>query len=307
MPRTPHGKLDGLVVFAAVADSGSFTAAADRLGMTKASVSQQVGRLEAHLGISLFSRTTRQVRLTDPGRTLYEEVAPALRTLQDALVQAGSVDSRLSGTIRLTAPVDHATQSVTPAIAEFARQHPQVVFDLHTSDRVVDLVAEGIDLAIRLGALRDSSLRASKLGSFEQRVAASPAYLRRYGVPATPADLATHQWIEFSLMRTPLTWTFVSGNQEAVRVRMKACMRVDSSASLRSLLLHGAGISVIDQFSVEEAIRSGALVHVLPDWFLPPGGVYAVLPPGRHTPANVRAFIDFYRAYLGRPDSRGGR
>jgi DNA-binding transcriptional LysR family regulator len=218
-------------------------------------------------------------------------------------MQAGSADGNLSGTIRLTAPVDHATQSVTPAMAEFARDHPQVLFDLHTADRVVDLVAEGIDLAIRLGQLRDSSLRAIKLGSFEQQVVAAPAYLRRAGVPRTPADLANHQWIEFSLMQTPLTWSFVRG-EESLRVRVKPCMRVDSSASLRSLLMHGAGISVIDQFSVEAAISEGTLVHLLPAWSLPRGGVYAVLPPGRHAPANVRAFIDFYRDYLGRHRGR---
>lgn len=297
MRRELPGKLDALMIFAAVADAGGFTAAAERLGLSKAAVSLHLRRLETQLGVALFTRTTRRVRLTSAGEALYRDSAPALAALGEALAGIGRGEGELSGTIRLTAPVDHAMQSVTPALARFAERHPQLHFDLRTSDRVIDLVAEGIDLAIRLGALRDSSLRAIKLGSFEQQVVASPDYLRRRGVPATPDELADHQWVGFSLMRTPLTWTFARGD-ESRTVRLKTRIQVDSSASLRALLAHGSGLSVLDQFSITDALRDGRLVRVLADWSLPRGGVYAVLPPGQHVPARVRAFIDFYRDYV---------
>lgn len=299
MRRELLGNLDGLLVFATVAEAGGFTAAADRLGMSKAGVSLQVGRLETQLGLALFVRTTRRVRLTPAGEALYQEAAPALQTLRDALAGAATAESGLTGTLRLTAPVDHAMQSVTPAIAAFAARHPQLQIDLHTGDRVVDLVAEGIDLAIRLGELRDSSLRAIRLGGFEQQVVAAPDYLRRHGTPQVPEDLAGHQWVGFTLMRTPLTWTFSRGDAQRT-VRMKTRLQVDSSAALRSLLVHGCGISVLDQFSIAESLRDGRLVRLLTDWSLPRGGVYAVLPPGRHVPASVRAFIDHYREFVDR-------
>lgn len=300
MNRELHGNLDRLLVFAAVAETGSFTAAAERLGITKAHASLQIGRLEAQLGTALFTRTTRRVRLTDAGQALFERTAPALDTLGDAFHSAGSSEGGLSGTLRITAPVGHATQSVAPALAEFAALHPALQFELYTGDRVLNLVEEGIDLAIRLGELRDSSLRAIRLGGFDQIAVAAPDYLARKGTPQTPDDLADHDWIGFTLLRAPLTWTFTRPGSEPRTVRMKARIRVDSSAALLALLQRGAGISVLDQFSTADALRDGRLVRVLPDWLLPAGGVYAVLPPGPHVPAYVRAFVEFYRGFVGR-------
>lgn len=304
MQHVPAGTLDSLRVFAAVAESGGFTAAAERLGMSKARVSICIRQLETQLGLALFSRTTRRVRLTEAGQALYAESAPALEALGEAMSRVGTLAQGLSGTLRVTAPVDHAMQSVTPALAEFAALHPQLRIALYTGDRIADLVAEGIDLAIRLGELRDSSLRALKLGSFEQYVVAAPAYLQRAGVPDHPSDLVAHEWIAFTLLRTPLTWAFQAADGASETVRTRSRIEVDSSASLRALLLCGAGISALDQFSVEAAMREGRLRRVLAAWRLPQGGVYAVLPPGRHVPAKVRAFIDFYRSYMARDAGR---
>ncbi len=191
-------------------------------------------------------------------------------------------------------------QSLARAVAEFAAAHPQLQIELRTSDRVADLVKEGIDLAIRLGWLRDSTLRAVKLGEFEQYVVASPGYLQRFGVPQRPDDLARHDWVALSLLPAPLTWRFTSRSGRTSAVRVNARLRVDSSATLRSLLQSGAGISVLDQLGAEDDLRTGRLVRVLTDWSLPRGGVHAVHPSGRHVPAKVRAFIDFYRGFLGR-------
>lgn len=294
------GKIDlnDLLVFQAVAQTGGFTAAAQRLGVATAKVSIEVGRLEARLGLVLFSRTTRKVVLSDAGQALYEECRPLLDGLGEALDRATSGKDSLAGTLRISTTVDHASLSLAPALASFARQHPHLAIDLRTSDRVVDLIDEGIDLTIRLGWLRDSSQRAVRLGQFEQYVVASPAYLRRGGTPATPRDLEALEWIALTLLPAPLTWKFSAADGQAATVHANARLRVDSPAVLRSLVEQDAGISVLDQFNAQLGIDTGRLVRVLPAWSLPAGGMYAVYPPAKQVPAKVRSFIDFYRRYL---------
>lgn len=290
--------LNDLLVFDAVAETGGFTLAAARLGVATAKVSVEIGRLESRLGVPLFTRTTRKVTLTDAGQMLHEECRPLLHALKDAVDRAGSANEELSGTLRISSTVDHVSQSLAPAVAEFARRHPRLTIDLRTSDRQVNLIEEGIDVSIRLGWLRDSSLRAVKLAEFEQYVVTSPAYLRRIRRPATPEDLATVDWIALTLLPTPFTWKFTSGSGETQTVHVKSRFRVDSPGALRALLQHHLGVSVLDQLSAQQGINAKHLVRLLPDWSLPRGGIYAVYSPGRHIKASVRSFIDFYRQYL---------
>jgi DNA-binding transcriptional LysR family regulator len=292
--------LNNLVFFDAVVKTGSFTAAADLLGVAKAKVSIQISRLEKRLDATLLSRTTRQVVLTDAGRALHLECQPLLQGMQDALERIGSGKSTVSGTLRLSTSVNHATRSLAAAITVFARLHPELHIDLRTDDRVVDLVAEGIDLSIRMGWLRDSSLHAVKLGEFEQYVVAAPAYLQRAGIPERPDDLARSEWIALTLLPTPQTWKFSAAGGHTRLVQMKSRIRVDSPDALRAMLLCGAGLSAVDEYNVRADLKAGDLVHVLPGWALPRGGIHAVYPPGRNVPAKVRAFIDFYRDYLDR-------
>lgn len=299
--------LNTLVLFDAVAQSNGFTAAAERLGVAKAKVSIQISRLESLLGTALFTRTTRQVALTDAGRALHAECQPLLRGLQAALDQVRAGQSGLSGTLRLSTTVDHAVQSLAPAVARFAALHPALQIDLRTGDRVTDMVGEGIELAIRIGWLRDSSLRAIKLGAFQQYAVASPDYLRRTGQPAHPDGLSERDWIALSLLPAPLTWKFSGPDGATQTVHVKARIRVDSPGALRAILRQGTGISVLDAYSVQDDLRSGALVRLFDDWALPAGGIYAVYPPGRHVSAKVRAFIDFYRSYLADAERTAGR
>lgn len=289
--------LNALPVFAAVAETGGFTAAAQRLGVAKARVSLDIARLEAQVGVTLFSRTTRRVALTEAGQSLYAQCVPSLRGLQEVLAQARG-DGELRGTLRISAAVDYAAHTVAPAVAAFAARHPGLDIDLRTSDRVIDMLKEGVDLALRMGWLRDSSLRAVRLGEFEQHVVAAPAYLERMPRIAAPADLAAHEWIALSLLPAPLTWSFTSARGQRRTVRVNARLRTDSVGALRGLLRSGCGISVLDQFSGADSLRSGELVRVLAGWTLPRGGLYAVYPPGRFVSAKVRAFIDFYRGWL---------
>jgi len=299
MASTGRVDLNALLIFAAVAEAGGFTAAADRLGIAKAKVSLEIARLEKQLGANLFNRTTRRVALTDAGQALYAESIPPLRSVEETLAQVGSRSADLKGALRIGCSVDHAVQSLAGVVSAFALLHPQVQIDVRTSDRVVDPVKEGIDVAMRMGWLRDSTLRAVKLGDFEQQVVASPGYLQRAGRrPRQPQDLADHEWVALDLLRSPLTWKFSAADGTTQTVRMKGRLRADSAATLRSLLENDAGVSVLDQYSAAQAVRAGRLVRLLPRWSLPTGGLYAVFPPGRHMPAIVRAFVEFYRSTL---------
>jgi len=290
--------LNDLVVFEAVAQAGGFTAAAERLGVATAKISVEIARLESKLGVALFSRTTRRVALTDAGQTLYEECQPLLHGLTEAIERAGSGKEELAGTLRISSTVDHAALLLAPALALFAQRHPLLAIDLRTSDRVVDVIETGIDVAIRLGWLRDSSLRAARLGEFEQYVVTSPSCLRRVKHPNTPDDLVNFDWIVLTLLPTPFTWKFAGNSGETKTIHIKSRFRVDSPGALRSLLLQHVGVSVLDQFNAQEEINAKRLVRLLPEWSLPRGGIYAVYPPGRQMPTKVRAFIDFYRQYL---------
>lgn len=298
MPTIDHIDLNSLTIFDCVVEARSFTGAADRLGVAKAKISVQIARLERQLGLSLFTRTTRQVSLTDAGRALHGQCQPLLRGLADALAEAGNEQGELSGMLRISTTALQATHSIGPALVQFAALHPRLQFDLRTGDRVADMVAEGIDLSFRMGWLRDSTQRAIKLGEFSQHLVASPAYLKRRGKPKRPHDLAQHDWVALSLLPTPLTWKFSRAGDEDAQVHMTSRMQVDSPAALLSLIEHGAGIAAMEELSLQTSLDAGTLVRVLPAWSLQKGGMYAVLPPGRHTPAKVRAFIDFYRAYL---------
>ncbi|MFC5570685.1 LysR substrate-binding domain-containing protein [Lysobacter yangpyeongensis] len=290
--------LDRLSAFLAVAEAGGFTAAAQRLDINKTVLSQQIARLESELGGALFTRTTRRVELTEAGRLLFDESAPLLQQLESAVAQFGQASTDPSGTLRITAPADYAVNVLGPALAAFQREHPQLQVDLIATHDVLDLVAERIDLAVRFGWLRDSSLRATKLGEFRQLVLASPDYLARAGAPRRPEQLASHAWIALSLLRSPLTWRFEKHGGRQVTVRMRPGLRASSPEGVLGLLRGGAGISVLTDFAATPDLHAGALQQVLRDWSLPSGGIHLVYPATRQPPGKVRRFMDFFRDWL---------
>lgn len=293
-----HLDFDAVRVFAAVAEGGGFTAGAQRLGINKVKASLAVARLEKQLGVSLFARTTRRVMLTDAGHKLYAECVPLLRQAEAAAASVQGDPIHLTGRLRLTATVDHAAHWLAKAVALFSEQHPELQIELISSDAPLDLMAEGIDVAIRMGWLRNSSLRATKLVEFEQYILASPDYLKRAGTPTQPEHLSGHAWVAISRLASPLTWTFTGPSGEKRTVRVQAKLRVDTAMVLRTLLESGAGISALDSLSSAAAIRAGSLKRLLSRWALPKGGVYAVCPPGAYISPAARAFIDFYRDHL---------
>ena len=207
---------------------------------------------------------------------------------------AGTSARTLGRTLRITAPADYVAQSQAAAAADFGKHHLNLTIELRSGDRVSDMVSEGIDLAIRMGWLKDSSLRAQKLGEFQHSVIASQSYLDAMGTPTHPTELTRHRWIEFMPLPSGLTWLFEQDG-ERVQVHMNSHLKVDSTSALRSLIMNGAGLSVLaGNFSRQHP----ELITLFPDWHLPSVGIYAVFPPGAFIPAKVRMFVDFYRQQL---------
>jgi len=287
--------LNRLSVFVALVRAGSFTAAADVLGMTKAMVSQHIARLESELGVTLLSRSTRRMTLTEAGATFHAACLRILAEAEAAIAQVGQGQEKPSGTLRLTATGDYGTVVVAPALADFLRVHPAIQADLVLTDHMSDLIAERFDLAIRMGWLRDSNLRSARLGSFRQLMVASPAYLARCGEPRVITDLASHDWVALALLATPLRWTFTAPDGSRRTVRMRPVAQANNVTATHALVQHGAGVSVLPDYLVTDDIREGRLVVLMAQYSLPDCGIYAVY-PGRQPPAKVRAFIDHMRA-----------
>lgn len=287
--------LNRLSVFVALVRAGSFTAAADVLGMTKAMVSQHIARLESELGVTLLSRSTRRMTLTEAGATFHAACVRILAEAEAAIAQVGQGQEKPGGTLRLTATGDYGTAVVAPALAAFLRMHPDIQADLVLTDHMSDLIAERFDMAIRMGWLRDSNLRSARLGSFRQLMVASPDYLARRGMPRVITDLASHDWVALALLATPLRWTFTAPDGSRRTVRMRPVAQANNVTATRALVQHGAGVSVLPDYLVTDDIREGRLVVLMAQYSLPDCGIYAVY-PGRQPPAKVRAFIDHLRA-----------
>ncbi|MFC4764595.1 LysR family transcriptional regulator [Dyella koreensis] len=283
--------LNRLAVFTALVRAGSFTAAAEQLGMTKAMVSQHVARLEQELGVTLLVRSTRRMSLTEAGVTFHADCVRILADAEAAIERVGESHDMPRGTLRLTTSLDYGIAVVAPKLASFMRLYPAVQVDLVLSDHISDVIAERFDLAIRGGWLRDSSLRATRLGGFRQLLVASPAYLAEQGTPRRPEDLPAHRGIAMSALPTPLRWTFTAQGGARRTVRMRQAAQANNAAAVRGLVLAGAGVAVLPDYLVEEDIRADSLVALLAQYRLPEGGIHAVY-PGRKAPAKVRAFID---------------
>jgi DNA-binding transcriptional LysR family regulator len=287
--------LNRLAVFVALVRAGSFTAAADVLGMTKAMVSQHIARLESELGVTLLSRSTRRMTLTEAGSTFHAACVRILAEAEAAITQVGQSQEKPSGTLRLTATTDYGQAVVAPALADFLRTHPDMQADLVLTDHMSDLIAERFDVAIRMGWLRDSNLRSTRLSSFRQLMVASPDYLARRGEPRVITDLASHDWVALALLATPLRWTFTAPDGSRRTVRMRQVVQANNVIAAYALVRHGAGVSVLPDYLVTDDIREGRLTVLMAQYSLPLCGIYAVY-PGRQPPAKVRAFIEHMRA-----------
>jgi DNA-binding transcriptional LysR family regulator len=287
-----HVNLNRLAYFTAVVDTGSFTAAAARLGITKAVVSQQVARLEGELGTTLLVRTTRRVGPTEAGRAFHARCVIILRESEDAFVAVGRAAESPIGTLRLTAPFDYGTAVVVPALAEFTRRYPACRAALSLSDKTLDLVSGQLDVAIRVGWLEDSSFVARRIGSFRQLLVCAPSLAGAVSRLGKPEDLQALPFIANTALRQPLDWEFSRPRAEPRVVRGRSTLAIDATPAVHAAVLAGAGLAVLPDYLVHADIASGRLLHVLPGWNLPSGGIHAVFPAARLRPAKVSAFLE---------------
>lgn len=292
--------LNRLAYFAAVVDAGSFTKAADRLGITKTVVSQQVARLEAELKTSLLVRTTRKVEPTQAGRKLHARCVMILREAEDAVDELSEARAAPMGRLRIAAPNDYGTSMIAPVAARFARRYPACMVDLVLSDARIDLVAGQVDLSVRVGWLDDSSQQARRIGTFRQILVASPD-LAASLTPQGPQDLAGLPFIVNGALREPLVWHFSKGDFERRTVRMRQVMSINATPAVLAAARVGGGLAILPDFLVADDVRSGQLVEVLPDWTLPAGGVHIVYPAARFRPPKVTAFVAMLTDEIGRP------
>jgi len=283
----------GMAIFVQVVDSGSFSAAASKLGITKSGVSQQVSQLEEELGIRLLHRTTRQLRLTEAGTLYLEGCRQMVEAADAANQQMGLYRMEPSGTLRISCSHEFAANHLIPLLAPFMERHPKLSLDIDGTDQVINLLEEQIDLAIRIGQLDDSGMVVRKIGDLEEVLVASPAYLDQQGVPETPDDLIKHQWVAFTQKTTPYQVRLLGPAGQQKKVRLYGRTRTNSAASLREMMRSGLGIGQILKLIVKEDLEQGRLVQVLPQYRFEPVGMFAVYPQKSHLPLKVRAVIDY--------------
>lgn len=299
--KETHLSLDtlvGMAVFARVVDDGGFSAAARRLGLSKSAVSKQVAALEDRLGARLLNRTTRRMSLTEAGAALIARCRRVLAEAEAAADAVGVLQGAPAGVLRVAAPMTFGTMHLAPAIPAFLERHPAVSVDLSLNDRMVDLVEEGFDVALRIARLANSSLMARKLAPMRRVMAASPDYLARRGVPVGLADLAGHDCLSYSYIVAGDEWRFTGPDGEQ-SVQPSGRLRANNGEVLREAALAGSGIAVLPTFIAGPDLAAGRLVQVLPDYDNRSSAVYAVWPSGRHPSPKLRAFIDFLAERFG--------
>jgi len=286
-------RIAAMQAFVHVVEAGSFVRAAGRLGASTSSTSRLVADLESHLGARLLNRTTRKLSLTETGQAYYERCVQLLADLGEAEAAAGASASAPTGRLKLTCPFNLLVQPIGPALAEFNRHHPKVTFDVTVADRVIDLVEEGFDLAVRIGAPGGERLVARRLGSTQLVPCASAAYLAQHGAPLAPEELVRHQALTYAYVAAPFQWRLADAAGAPHEVRVGGPLHANSGELLVAAAVAGMGIVLEPDFVVAPHLARGELQRVLPGWAGPRLDVWAVYPSRRHLSAKVRAFVDY--------------
>lgn len=283
-----------IATFVAVATKGSLSAAAREEGVAPAVISRRLDALEERLGVKLLIRTTRTLNLTNEGSAFLEDCQRILNDLSNAEASVSLGGIKASGHLRITAPGGFGRQHVAPLVLDFVREHPEVTVSLDLSDRIVDLLNENMDCAVRIGVLPDSSLVGVKLADNQRLVVATPNYLRLYGEPRHPSDLANHNCLNLVGPGAPSGWLFTI-NGEATTIRVRGNLACNDGSSILDWVLNDAGLAWRSRWEVQQHLRSGRLVTVLDDFIAPPNAIYAVFPQRKHLPLRVRLWIDFLK------------
>ena len=284
--------LDGMAVFVAVIDAGSFTAAAHALSHSTSFVSKEVSRLEKRLGSRLLNRTTRTISLTDAGRAYYDQCSQIVIDAENAERSINQLQEKPSGLLRLNAPGSFGSKYLLDVLPQFMHRYPDVKLEVEFNDRLIDVVAEGYDVVIRVGAIKDSNLVARKFTTSRSVVVASPEYLKRKGRPKNAEDLLQHDCIAYSLLSAPTQWVFYKdGERKSINVDARALC---NSAEIEvQMVKQGIGITRLPLFTCEKEVSNGELKVILDDYDEIKYDVFAVYPHRQYLTAKVRAFVDF--------------
>jgi DNA-binding transcriptional LysR family regulator len=304
---TKFPDFEGLAMFAKVAEEGSFAAAARAMGVSVATVSRGVARLEERLGARLLNRTSRQLALTEFGGTIAEKAGDIYRQAEEAENAAREMSVQPRGLVRMAVPMSFGLRWVAPLLPGFFKAYPEVSIDLHLSDATVDIVAQGFDAALRIAALPDSSLVARRLCPVSQLVVASPEYLKRHGRPTHPRELVGRPCLSYAYRARSDVWQFVNDAGEEEPVTPVGPLRVTNADAMLPTLLEGLAIAELPEFIAGEYLADGRLQAILTDWHLTRGGLYFVTPSARSRPAKVTVLADYLAQHLSEPVWLGGR
>ncbi|AZF21461.1 LysR family transcriptional regulator [Pseudomonas sp. R3-52-08] len=286
--------IEELQTFVEVADAGGVSPAAARLGVSKSIVSRRLARLEAQLGVQLLTRSTRGAALTEAGVTFRDyaaRVCSEMESAREAILPAGALQGRL----RVAAPLSFGPTHFAPVLAEMAVRHPQLQIQTCYSDRFVDLIAEGYDCAIRVGYLQDSNLIARRIGPINGKLVASPGYIKAYGSPEKPEEIAAHQ----ALMQSTEAWQFMDGDK-IVAIRPQGRFKADNGIALVAAAVAGLGVAYLPDCLTYDSVASGALVPIMTRYPPPPAGAYLVRPAGQHPAQKIRIFAELLIEYFGK-------
>jgi DNA-binding transcriptional LysR family regulator len=290
-------RLQAMQVFVRVLETGSFSAAARDLKLGQPAVSKIVAALEARLGVRLLVRSTHQLTPTDAGQSYYEKARRVVIEADEAEIAAKSEALGLEGRLRVCAPVTFARLHIAPKLASFLEAHPKLTLELFMDDRNVDLLAENIDVALRLGQLSDSGLTARKLAEAKRHVVASPAYLARHGTPKSPAELVAHNAIVYTRISGGTQWRFRQGTSE-ISVNVASRLACTAAEGVREAVIAGLGFAIVSNWMMQPELASGVVTPILSDWSLPAIALWAVFPSGRLPSAKARAFVNWFEATI---------
>ncbi|PWG18462.1 LysR family transcriptional regulator [Salibaculum griseiflavum] len=286
-------RLTEMEAFATVVDQGGFTDAAKKMGISKSAVSKHVSSLEARLGARLLNRTTRRVSPTEIGLAYYDRARRVLNDAGEADALVTSMQSDPSGLLRISVATDFGVNHLSPVLGEFLQEFPEITVNMVLNNRYVELISEGFDMAVRIGELEDSTLRARKLTETSKRMVASPSYFQKHGRPQKIDDLNTHKLLHYSNAANSAVWKLTAPSGEKRQVRTAGWLTVNDGQSLLNAAISGLGIAYLPSFLYSEAMEKGLVEEAIPDLPVETQGIYAVYPPGRFTQPKVRAFIDF--------------